>query len=309
MIYTITLNPAIDKTVYVENLKVNQLNRVKESCQSVGGKGINVSKALKVLNSDSIAMGIVAGATGDFLISELNKAGITCRFQKVAGITRTNLKIINDDRQLTEVNEAGPWVSKQEIQQFQTELLSKVVKDDVVVLSGSVTTNVSKDVYYQLTLLLKEVGCKVIMDADGELFASGVSALPTLIKPNAYEICQYFKVEETNDVKILAGLADKLLALGIEYVVISLGSQGALFFSKEGSYQVLALDVEVNSTVGAGDAMVAGLTKALAEKLDYVEMIKLAVATSASAVITKGTDCADLKVIADLKQRVKLIKL
>jgi 1-phosphofructokinase len=176
-------------------------------------------------------------------------------------------------------------------------------------MSGSVTTNVDKNIYYTLTKALIDLECKVILDADGELFDDGVKAIPTLIKPNSFELCQYFGVEETTDTNTLVELAKRLMNTGIEYVVISLGGDGALFLNEKGIYRVEALKVSVGSTVGAGDAMVAGLTKALAENYGYIDMIKLAVGTSAGAVTTKGTGSADLDVIMDLVKLVKVIKV
>jgi len=309
MIYTLTLNPAIDKTVYVDKLQVNKLNRVKESHKDAGGKGINVSRVLKVLGSKSIATGIIAGNAGKYLEEEMLKSEIETRFIDIAGETRTNLKIVDDNRGLTEVNEPGPKVTKEEENLFVETLLSMVKENDVVVLSGSVTTNVDKNIYKTLTELLIERKCKVILDADGELFKAGVLAKPTLIKPNAYEICQYFGVEETSDTKVLVELARRLMNTGIEYVVISLGGDGAIFLSEKDVYKTNALKVTVGSTVGAGDAMVAGLTKALAENYSYKDMIKLAVATSAGAVTTKGTGPAKIEVINNLFKEVNLIKL
>ena len=309
MIYTLTLNPAIDKTVYVDKLQVNKLNRVKESHKDAGGKGINVSRVLKVLGSKSIATGIIAGNAGKYLEEEMLKSEIETRFIDTRGATRHHLKIVDDNRGLTEVNEPGPKVTKEEENLFVETLLSMVKENDVVVLSGSVTTNVDKNIYKTLTELLIERKCKVILDADGELFKAGVLAKPTLIKPNAYEICQYFGVEETSDTKVLVELARRLMNTGIEYVVISLGGDGAIFLSEKDVYKTNALKVTVGSTVGAGDAMVAGLTKALAENYSYKDMIKLAVATSAGAVTTKGTGPAKIEVINNLFKEVNLIKL
>ena len=309
MIYTLTLNPAVDKTVYVSELKVNKLNRVKESHRDAGGKGINVSRVLKVLGTESVATGIIAGSTGKYIADEMDKAGISSEFMNISGETRTNLKIVDENRNLTEVNEPGPAVSREEQDKFVGDLIARVADGDVVVLSGSVTTNVDKDIYKTLTQALKGKKCKVILDADGELFREGVKAIPTLIKPNGFELCQYFGVDETDDTAVLVSLAEKLLATGIEYVVISLGGDGAIFLSEKGNFRTGALKVEVGSTVGAGDAMVAGLTKAIAEDYDYEDMIRIAVATSAGAVTTKGTGSADIDMIMDLVRQVKPVRI
>lgn len=309
MIYTLTLNPAIDKTVYVDKLVVDKLNRVKESHKDAGGKGINVSRVLKILGTESIATGIIAGSSGQYIVEEMIKSNIDTRFINIPGETRTNLKIVGDDRGLTEVNEPGPKITKEEEKLFVDNLLSMVKKNDVVVMSGSVTTNVDKNIYYTLTKALIDLECKVILDADGELFDAGVKAKPTLIKPNSFELCQYFGVEETCDTDTLVELAKRLLNTGIEYVIVSLGGDGALFLSDKGIYRVKALKVSVGSTVGTGDAMVAGLTKAMAENYNYIDMIKLAVGTSAGAVTTKGTGSAKIEVINDLIKKVNLVKI
>ncbi len=309
MIITVTLNPAVDKTVVIDTLVVNGLNRLENVISNAGGKGINVSKTLKNLNVDSLATGFIAGSNGQYITSVLDEYNIRHDFCKVSGNTRVNLKVLDKEMNLTELNEVGTNIEEGELNNFVSKLHGLVNVNDVVVLSGSVPKGVSADIYAKLIKLCKCKGAKVILDADKDLFKNGVKENPTLIKPNKYELCQYFNIsEETTDIEIVNKTKD-FIKDGIEYVAISLGSKGAYFLNKDKVYYAEGLKIEAHSSVGAGDAMVAALTYCINENIEFEEMIKLAVATSAGAVETIGTNPAKLERIKELEKLVKVKEL
>jgi len=309
MIVTVTINPAIDKTIIIDDFKINSLNRYSNAIIDAGGKGINVSKTLKAFEVESKAMGFIAGNTGDFIKKSLNDMKIENDFVEVFGQTRTNLKIINKDSDLTEINELGPEVNEDQIEELTEKIIKNCQKDSVVVLSGSITSKMKNDFYYHLCLRLKQQGLKVIVDADKDLLANAIEAKPTLIKPNTYELCKYFKVEETNDLNEIKKMALVLVNKGIEYVVISMGKDGAMFVNKDNIIFTEGLKIPAKSTVGAGDAMVAALALSLDQGYDFEKMAKLAVAMSAGACLTEGTKPSDKNQVMKLIEKVKIKRM
>lgn len=306
MIITVTLNPAIDKTAQVEKMVANGLNRLNNIILDVGGKGINVSKAIKELGGKSICTGFVAGSNGKWIEDKLDELGLEYKFRHVEGNTRINLKVLDHDMNLTELNDAGDEISENDLSYLKEDLLSMVNTNDIVVLSGSVPSGVPVTIYQELITLLKGKGAKVILDADGELFTNGLEAGPTLIKPNKYELCKYFGLaQDVSDVELVSH-AKKLLYKGIETVVISLGARGAIFITSEETAYIPGLKIIAHSAVGAGDSMVGALTYGMSENLELIPLIKLAVATSAGAVMTQGTKAPSRSVVEMLMKEVEI---
>lgn len=306
MIYTLTMNPALDKTAEVEELHIGGLNRLQNLIVNPGGKGINVSKMLHILGKESIAMGFVAGINGQYIVDALDQLGIAHDMVEVEGNTRVNLKVLNKQRQLTELNEEGPTIQHQQLTTLCEKIVSKATKGDCVVVSGSVPTGISSDVYEQLIKQLKTTGTSVLLDADGELFKCGMQALPTVVKPNCFELCQYFGVKETKDIPTLISLGKQMLQKGIALLVISLGEAGAIFMKDELIAHVSGLKVEAHSSVGAGDAMVAAIACALENNDSFEQLIKLSVACSAGAVATQGTQPPTWKAVEELMKQVTI---
>jgi len=306
MIITVTLNPAIDKTAQVDTMVCNGLNRLDHVLLDVGGKGINVSKAIKSLGGESICSGFIAGENGKWIENQLESLGLKYDFKEVPGNTRMNLKVLDKDMNLTELNEVGVSINEDDLEDFKKKLLASVKENDIVVLAGSAPMGVPKDIYKDLIQLLKEKGALVILDADGDLFTNGIEAGPYLIKPNKYELCKYFQLSEDISDETLIENAKKLLDKGIEYVVISLGSKGAIFITKDQVARVPGLKIEAHSAVGAGDSMVGALAYSIEQKYEFVRLIKWAVATSAGAVMTKGTKAPSLDIIEKLEKEVKI---
>lgn len=306
MIITVTLNPAIDKTAQVDTMVANGLNRLDQVILDVGGKGINVSKAIKELGGQSICTGFTAGNNGRWIENKLDELGLEYRFVHVDGDTRMNLKVLDKEMNLTELNEVGTEIKEEDLETFKKELLEMTFPGDMVVLSGSVPRGVPRTIYKELTTLLKEKGAKVILDADGDLFMHGIEAGPSLIKPNKYELCKYFGLsEDVSDLDLIEN-AQKLLYKGIDTVVISLGSKGAIFITHDEVARVPGLKIVAHSAVGAGDSMVGALAYGIEQEKELIPLIKLAVATSAGAVMTQGTKAPSLEVVEKLMNEVEI---
>ena len=305
MIITVTMNPAVDKTIKIKELQRGSLNRIDKVELDAGGKGINVSKTIHMLGGHSVATGFLGGSAASYILDALVSTNITLDFVQVEGETRTNIKIIEPDGLLTEINESGPMIHADQVRLLMEKLEAMAAPDVWFVFSGSAPLGVSCDIYEKMIACVKKKGAKTVLDADGELFRNGLKACPDIIKPNRYELEQYFG-ENAADDEILLQMGRKLLAQGIEMVVISLGQNGAIFMTKEITYGVPALEARVNSAVGAGDALVGGLIYGLHEKRELKECIKLAIATSAGSVMTEGTKPPTAGIVRVLEERVNL---
>jgi 1-phosphofructokinase len=288
-VLTLTLNPAIDKTIEVEVFELASLNKVKAVHKDPGGKGINVSKVVKALGGETMALGLCAGEGGTFIRSSLDQMGIPHDFLQVSGETRTNLKVLDCRTQdVTEVNELGPKISAQDLEHLSSRVEGYLKDSTLLVLSGSVPPGVSFDYYGQLILLAKKYGKPVFLDADGELFKQAVQFKPTFIKPNASELKRFFN-KEFSCVEDYKDAIRYFLECGVENIFISLGEQGAYYGNKDSFYRLKPLAVDAHSTVGAGDAFVGACAYAISLGLGLEDMLVLAVATSAGAVTTLGT--------------------
>ena len=306
MIITVTMNPAIDKTAVVEKLIVGGLNRLQQTMTNAGGKGINVSKTIQALHGKSLATGFIAGENGAFIEKVLNQLSIANDMVVVEGNTRVNLKVLNKDMELTELNEEGPYIDEQALERLVQKIMKHASKDDYVVLSGSVPTSVSKDIYAKLIRQLKQNDIKVILDADGGLFAQAIEEIPNVIKPNKYELCKYYKISEDCDNKEIIQLGTALLDKGVQLIAISMGKEGAIFMDTNHTAIVKGLNVNTHSSVGAGDAMVGAIAYAIEQNLSFEEVVRLAVATSAGAVMTKGTQPASKEQVERLMKEVEI---
>lgn len=307
MIITVTMNPAIDKTIKLNTFVHGDLNRIQKVILDAGGKGINVSKTIRALGGESLATGFLGGRNGDYIQDVLRKFSIKTDFVKIEEETRVNTKIAETTGLVTELNEKGPVIDLQAMSELLMKLLNCLKTDSLLVLSGSVPLGVPKSIYRLLTELAHEMGAKVLVDADGDLFAEALSAKPDIVKPNQSELEKYFGYAMDSDEKIVEA-GKKLLEKGVKIVIISLGAEGAYFIDKEHTLYSPALSVQVNSTVGAGDAMVAAFSYGVDQGLSFEETAKLAMATSVGAVTTVGTKPPTIEVVKGLLDQVTVVK-
>ena len=309
MIYTVTLNPAIDKTVVIENFTAGSVNRVGSVREDAGGKGINVSKCLKNLGETSVAAMILAGQTGDRLKRMLQELEIPVLQIKAEGQSRTNLKIIDPaKKENTDINEPGPVVSKELLAQLKETLGQRIQPGDIVILSGSLPAGVDRGLYGAWTTYFRKLGACVYLDADGEPMQKGMAAVPYMIKPNNDELAALLGKPALTREEMLAE-GKRLLETGIAEIIISLGGDGALFVSKDGCYHAEGLAVPVKSTVGAGDSVVAAAAFGQVRNLSREERIRLCVAIGAASVMQSGTQPPEADLVWELAQQVVIKKV
>lgn len=305
MIITVTLNPAVDKTIEIDNFCVDTVNRISSTRLDAGGKGINVSKVIQSLGGRSRAVGILAGNNGRFIKEYLDSMEIENDFVFIDGETRVNTKVVDRVKHTnTDINESGPQVSDENLDKLSNKLYKDSGKSSLIVFSGSVPQNVDKRIYKTWIEQAKDKGIKTILDADGELFKQGIKAGPYLVKPNINELEALF-AQKINSVDETLKLSRGLLDYGIEIVVVSLGADGALFVRKNSAILAKGIKVEVKSTVGAGDSMVAALALAIDKGYDFEKAVRLSVACGTASVMTSGTQAAGLDTITTFENVVE----
>ena len=304
MIYTVTLNPALDKTAVLPDFIPGQVNRIQSVRVDAGGKGINVSKCLKALGEDSLAVLLVAGQAGQQLIELLAQERIATLPVWVEGETRTNLKLIDPVRgENTDINELGFRVVPQLLMQLLDKVLQRIMPGDIAVLSGSLPAGARSDTYAVWVDALTRKGVKVFLDADAEAMARGMDAVPYLIKPNETELSRVLGRElKTPEALLAAG--KKLQSRGIAKVVISMGADGALFLLKDGIYLADSLSVPVKSTVGAGDSVVAAMAFSESRGLSEEQTVRLAMAMGAASVMQDGSQAPREGLVRQLEEQV-----
>lgn len=309
MILTVTLNPALDKTVSVSRLTINGVNRVTSTRLDAGGKGINVSKTVRSLGGETLAVGILGGESGIYIQHCMEKLGIPGSFCIVDAPTRTNIKILDNSMHTsTEINERGEPVDEATLDAVFASVKRNVKRGDTVVFAGTNPPGTRADLLCGWTKELKEMGVRVCLDATGETMRLGLTAGPYLIKPNKEELEEICGRRLYFDVDVIAA-AKELIADGVERVAVSLGSEGGLFVTEDQVLRVYGVRVPVVSSVGSGDAMMGALAYYLEAGLPWCEVVARAVAVSAAHVTCPGSDAAVLAQVEALLGQVRVDEL
>ena len=277
MIRTVTLNPAVDRTATIERFAVDTVNRVAASRLDAGGKGVNVSKAIKALGGRSVAYGFLGGGAGDFIRAFLDAEGIEHKFVRVGGETRTNLKIVDPVLGThTDINEIGPPIGMEDLALLEEALFAEADSDDLFVFSGSTGNGVDASIYAAWIRRCRSVGGRALLDADGAALAAGAAAKPTALKPNIDELSRLVG-RPLPDIAAVNAAARSLLGGGTELVAVSLGADGALFADSRASVRAHGIPIQALSTVGAGDSLVAALALGLERGDDLEHLVRPAV--------------------------------
>ena len=282
MIYTVTFNPSLDYIVSVNHFKPGEVNRTVAELMFPGGKGINVSMVLKNLGYDSVALGFMAGFTGNEIVRLLEEKRINSDFISVStGMSRINVKLRSDEE--SEINGMGPEIGKADIQKLYSQL-DKLKEKDVLVLAGSIPTVMPESMYMDIMRYLSGRGIDIIVDATKDLLLNVLEYHPFLIKPNNHELGEIFGVKlKTKDDVI--PYARKMQEKGARNVLVSMAGEGALLVTEEGRvYESMPPKGEVKNSVGAGDSMVAGFLAGYLSTHDYENAFYMGLCTgSASA--------------------------
>ena len=286
MIYTLTLNPAIDYNMRLAELVPGSMNRTGDEHIRCGGKGINVSAVLGNLGTQSTALGFIAGFTGDELERRLKAQGIRTDFIRLEkGMTRICVKLGEKNGRETEINASGPDISEEAMSALKEKLLA-LKGGDTLLLAGSVPRSLSKDIYEEICSMLFNNKVRIVADAAGALLTNILHYHPWLIKPNhteAGEICG--TVIDSH--KTAEECATKLRAMGAMNVIISMGDKGSVLAADNGRvYRITAPVGKAVNTVGSGDSLLAGFLAGYEETGDFRESLRRGTAAGSATAFT-----------------------
>ena len=293
MIYTVTLNPALDYIIFVNNFSAGTINKMQREVVEVGGKGINVSIILSELGVKSKALGFVAGFTGDEIERRVSDFGVQPNFVKLQnGMSRINVKLKNCDYNNkiteTEINSNGPDISDSDLKHL-FEQLDELRDGDVLVLAGSVPKSLPTDIYERIMDYVSSKKVKIAVDATGKLLTNTLKYKPFLIKPNLDELGEIFGTKPSSRDDII-NLARKLQEMGAQNVLVSMAGDGAFLVSRNGeTFYCNACQGNVKNSVGAGDSMLAGfLSASLKDDFDEEYALKLGTAAGGATAFSDG---------------------
>ncbi|GAW92126.1 1-phosphofructokinase [Calderihabitans maritimus] len=308
-VVTVTLNPALDKTIIIPRLDVGGLNRVEQMRLDPGGKGVNVAKVLKKFAIDVIATGFIGNSQGGVIQKSLKDLGIKTEFVEVQGVTRTNLKIVDNQTKLTtEINEPGFEVSAEDLTKFREKLSNLLQDASFLILGGSLPRGVPEDIYKDYITLAKGKNVKSILDADGKALKEGIKARPFAVKPNIHELEQLVGRSLPTEQDIVTA-GQELIHEGVTVVVVSMGSKGSIVLDKKEAYRVTPFPITPQSTVGAGDSMVAAMTYAFLENKLLEEVARWATAAGTVTASKAGTEVCSFAEVQRLLNDVNVTRI
>jgi 6-phosphofructokinase 2 len=307
MIYTVTLNPSLDRTIEVEELIYDDANKIIEEKKAAGGKGIDVSRVIKELGGESVALGFAGGYNGLEIEGRLVNEGVICDFTKVSDETRTNIVFYQRKKKIQSLlSTSGPKLMSAEVASFFNKI-KEIPKGSFCVLSGNVPESLSSNFYAQLITTLKEKGIQVALDSDGDVLKRGVDVGPYLIKPNIHE---FGRLVENNVSEVEEAVEyAKALQNTVEYVVVSMGARGAVGISRYGSYLVAPPKVKVRSSLGAGDSLVGGLVYVMSRGGSFEEALKQGVACGTASTLKSGNSLCTMEDVTQIKKEVIVKKI
>lgn len=286
MIYTVTFNPAIDYVVELVSFNIGEINRTTREYMNLGGKGVNVSRVLTNLEVPNVALGFVAGFTGDALRNGLERMGVKTDFISLEeGNTRINVNIKGVEE--TDINARGPEIPNSAIDELFKKL-DNLQSGDTLVLAGSIPTSLPNDMYERIMERLYGKGIRFVVDATRDLLVKSLKYEPFLIKPNNHELGEIFGLELTKDNEIIY-YARELKKQGAKNVLISMAGDGAILVDENDvAHKIGTPKGKVKNSVGAGDSMVAGFCAGYLEKGDYKYALRMGTAAGSASAFSES---------------------
>ncbi|TLP74254.1 1-phosphofructokinase family hexose kinase [Maribacter sp. ACAM166] len=289
-IITLTLNPVIDKSVTVAGISPNTKLRCSAPKYDAGGGGINVSRALKKLGSDSLCIYLAGGSTGEHLKQVLDQTGIEQMVIPIKGWTRDNLAVTDTTtNQQYRFGVPGPQVEKEECETVLKRLEEYLGENDYLVASGKLPPRMPEDFYVKVAVIAEKKGARFILDTSGEALLKTANSHIYMLKPNLGELSALCGVESISALKLETLAKNFLAEHDCEVLVVSLGPKGALLATKFEMEYIPAPTVLQKSTIGAGDSMVAGMLVSLLKGKSFSDMVKYGIACGTAATMHEGT--------------------
>ena len=306
MIYTVTLNPALDKEYTVSRLNMDEVLRALSIQLDYGGKGFNVSRMLVSLGSKNAAIGFLGGTTGKFLQDGLSDLGIQTDFIWITGETRTNISVVSKaDAHTIKINEPGPTISADESTKLIRKIKGLVHPGDWWVLAGSLPPGVQADIYARMISIINAGGGKAVLDTSGEPLELGCQAKPFLVKPNTFEAAQLTGMPADTPEQLM-DLAPFIHKMGVENLIISAGKKKSYLSNGKNRWFGVSPPIEEINPIGAGDAMVAGFVWRLEKGDSMQSAFPWGIACGTAAANQPGTGMAARPQIEQLVQKVMI---
>lgn len=286
MIYTVTFNPSLDLAVTADSICFGTINKSSSETILAGGKGINVSTVLHHLGCESVALGFIAGFTGNEIDRMLISDGVKTDFIRLPeGNSRINIKLKAQEE--TEINASGPDIPSAELLSLM-EKLEGLSQGDYLVLAGSIPASLPDTIYKDIMVALKDKGVCIIVDASRTLLVNVLEQRPFLIKPNNIELAEIFGVPSLNDKREVIRYAKELQKMGARNVLVSMAGDGAVFVSEDGQELMSeAPSGTVINSVGAGDSMVAGFLAGYIKSGSFNEALRLGIAAGSASTFSR----------------------
>jgi 1-phosphofructokinase family hexose kinase len=311
MILTVTPNPALDVTLYVDGLKPHDTNRVTLREVDAGGKGLNLSRAAAELGARTVATGFLGGGTGAEICHVLLEQGVEAAFLAAEHPTRTNFNIEDGAGPPTTLNAQGAPVSAELWEALKAKVAELSAGADWLCLGGSLPQGLPPSAFAQLTQIGRAAGAKVLTDADGEVMRLALAEGPDLVKPNRKEAERLLGVTLTDESSILAA-GREICRLQAEagaaepMAMISLGAEGALLCAASGAWLAPAPAIQARSTVGSGDSMLGGFLAALEQGHNLPDCLRWGVAAGAATACTGGAEIVRRPVFEEILARTEV---
>ncbi|MGF1689730.1 1-phosphofructokinase [Photobacterium kagoshimensis] len=304
-VVTVTLNPALDLTGSLASLNAGSVNLIKQGSLHPAGKGVNVAKVLAELGADVTVTGLLGADNQEPFCQLFESLGLNDAFVRVAGATRINVKVVEESGQVTDLNFPGVNVTETDIARFEQTLVTLAQTHDVFVLAGSLPQGVSPQKCAQWIRLLQDQGKQVLFDSSKAALTEGLEATPWLIKPNDDELADWAGKPLTT-IDSITEVAEQLSQQGISNVVVSRGEQGVMWLDQNGWLSAQPPKMNVVSTVGAGDTLVAGMCWGHLNQWNKEQTLTFATALSALAVAQVGVGVNNLEQVEQCMEQVQL---
>lgn len=306
MFYTVTLNPTLDKTLAVPALVPGEIHRAETLRYDVGGKGINVARALRVLNIPAVCFGFLAGHTGSVLRESLQAQGYPCEFVEIPGETRQNITLLDrSKKEYTKLNEAGPPVTENDLHALATRIAQYIKAGDLWAFCGSLPPGAPPSTYARLIELVQQGGARAFLDTSGAPLSEGFAVRPFALKVNAEEAGGLLGRTLSSEAQVVDAVRE-LRREGIPWVVITRGARGVVLGTGDACVCAEPPPIETRSAVGAGDAAMAGLMWTFMEQCNAPEMARRITACGTAAATQEGTAVGDLALIQLLIPQIRV---
>ncbi|GIN56327.1 tagatose-6-phosphate kinase [Lederbergia ruris] len=306
MIVTVTLNPAVDIAYKVDHFKIGHGHRVEPGRKTAGGKGLNVSRVLKKLGENPVCTGFLGGNNGKWIMDQLGQEELEHTFIEIKGETRTCLAFLDEELGTqTELMEKGPVVSEEEQEEFEEVLKQLMSEAGMIIASGSLASGIPASYYREIGEWARAVHIPILLDTSGEALEKGIEGKPFLIKPNKDELCNYMNQPDLTLDEMIAA-AKKICGQGVQYVLVSLGKEGAILVGNDHFLKAEIPTVQVVNPVGSGDSMLAGMAYALQKKYSLEECLKWACACGTANAMEQGTGTIQPHIVQELIRKTKI---